>query len=341
MVRWMRAFKHLGLAFLVLGTATSSTASPSATSPSTASLSTVAENTRLLKLRYRAPAECPSATDFESEVASLLQNADEPRRETPVQVEIVALDGTPYTLSLSIFGGNRTVSGDDCVAVVRAAALFVALLLEDPGHQPAPPAPPQSASPPTAPIAASSPHDDRGNRLRPFFGVSGGLDTKTLPRMGEILGISAGIIASRFTLEAVATAGLPQQQSVDLGRTLRASFLIGGARSCYHTFIGRWLQGGPCFGLQAGVITAEGLELSAPRKANAEFLAAALGAQLWLFAQRSFAMTLEGDWVGPLVRPEIYFDGPGPPVLVHQPGASFQARLGLRWVLARSANRNH
>jgi hypothetical protein len=267
---------------------------------------------------------------------------------------LASIDGLRFTLEVTHGGSDwkldlgttqppdgeprhRTLNGKSCVEVTDAAAVLIAMSIENAAPPPTPTATPTPAPSATASNVASSesarsrtdagtaPHRERPppNRLRASVGAGALFDTAALP--GPAFGVAAGAAlrtgAARF--EAQADVLFPETVALADGAKADISLLSGALLACLaHDTSQLALLG--CAGFELGRLSGEGRQVTDPHIASALWAAirAETGAELSL----SPALHLTGR-IGltmPVTRPEFVLDGN----LVHRPAA-----VGLRALL--------
>lgn len=186
-----------------------------------------AQTRRLLDLDYQVPPPCPSAADFESDVRAVLKSSTSKSAEISVRIR-VSREEENFVLQMRLPTGHRKLVGASCEDVTEAAALVVALLLEDPAFQLESPA--KKSQP--APVDESPrSHDPPG--VSWAFDLGGGIDVGTLQVEAPLAYLAAGTTIGQVGWSIrVDYAGLPSQRLDEL-RTLRMSTAPGRSR-CLH-----------------------------------------------------------------------------------------------------------
>lgn len=236
--------------------------------------------------------------------------------------------------------GERTLRGANCEEVVSAGALVVALAVDSnavaarqraggvasfassenstTGPAPSPPssAAPRAADaplPPVAPVAGPA----RQERLDPPRTTTGDVvalgvvDVGTMPGLAPGTGIRAGFGSGRFALgvdvayffERFAKARSEPEGS---GKGANVSLLRGALRGCHVTPLGRF-ELGPCAGVEAGALLAQGAEFR-QTSAQVEPWLALLGlGEIRYVGAAPLSLRAALGFAAPLGRPHIRY----------------------------------
>lgn len=255
-------------------------------------LSTSARVARAAELRidWRAPAECPSASHVKAHALTLLDGAV--HSSLIAEVEVTEREGS-YRAHIVLRGpngfGERDIEDRRCDVLADSVAVLIAL-----------------STPPSARVDTGS---GWALALRPEARVLFG----TLPRSAAGVGGAIAIegVAS-LRLELHGTFYVPQS-STFAGTSLGGRFqlLTAGASLCRTWSFGRF-NGGPCLGAQLHYISASGFGGDVELPGSTSFWGPSLrlfgSVQLWSFL--SIHVSAEG--MVPVSRPQFVFSDLGP-----------------------------
>ena len=278
--------------------------------------SSVANADAELQLQWIAPTECPSQAEIAARVLDIVGPNARPRQVVDAKVSVSRSDAD-WLAEIHLKGSTRTVQGESCAALGDAVAVIVALAVE------------HDASPSSAPEYEKKPEKEKrpaesspsANVL--FVGVAMGIGAGTLPAADVGPAIVAGWNAGRFRL------------GVDLGLTAKvegrtaerpsegATFWLarGGARACY-TFLEGAFVVGPCAGIEADRIAANGFGSPQPKNTSAIVPIGFTGVLALIRVSSPLFVRATLDGAVPLDRPSFSVEGTGP---VHRVSA-----VGLR-----------
>jgi hypothetical protein len=299
-----------------------------------------------LSFDYDAPAQCPSADEFATEVAQRLTGTTEKgfgNAAMRVHIE-AAMAG--FRGSLRVVGeqaDTRAIASQSCQDLVEALALASALLLNPMPESvsvpaPAPFEPKQRPATPPSRVMAGRPARIANQRLQ--LGAQGrfaaSVDTGALPRasFAPRVGIS---VTARTVPEWAVGLGLsatPSASSAQAVAGVRANFELRALRfeGCAAIALGSRFELMPCGLFEAGRLSASSTE-SAGQSDDRTWLApgAMLRAALEIAPKVAVYADLGVSW--PLTRAAFYFRPPagtGDPVWAHRVAArSLSASLGL------------
>lgn len=280
------------------------------------------------ELRFAAPPECAVSDGVREQVQGLTGGALAEVEGIDFELE-VQKDGSSWNLILRTLrrgestAGTRRLSGSSCAEVTDAAAVAIAMAVnERPSTEaaasasetatdaprvlaPEPPAQPAPASLAT-PLASRPPRSSTG--FSTAAALDGVLDIGALPNPapGVELGLSAGF--PRVKLVVVGSAFAAQQARLDDGKGGEFRLLLGGLLGCAQQRFGHF-QGTACGGAELGQVSAEGLGVQRPRFGNGRWRAirAEIGVSDALTAGVSLVLRLAA--IVPLERPEFVVDG--------------------------------
>ncbi len=264
-----------------------------------------------LDLEWTAPAACPGKARVVDAIERLLGRSLEGDASDPVRARAeIMRDGERWLLRLSTdresAAGPRELSGDTCEELADATALIIAIAIDPTAATRAPgrtsaaslpdatdpvvePAAPQE--PPSKRHAHAPAHDDPAvtrepdragaedppqpaaavhGLVEPYF-VS---DFGSLPSVSPGAGLAAGIAIGETRIEAFGhflaaqRATLPQGNAGgDLG------LLAAGAMVCHSPLVRAPASFGACLGIEAGVLSGEGVGVTDPASGSAAWLA--------------------------------------------------------------------
>lgn len=286
----------------------------------------------LLELRYETPPECPAASEFHREVEALAVDSPSSARQVAIWVRVEVREGE-YFLSLESPAGKRELTGASCRDVTRAAALFVALLLEDPRYRddvadasssPSPRSSPERTTKPDQDDVPAAPRD-----IRFALGLVLGIETGLLPVPSPFGEVTVGLRSSRWMFEAQGHGLMWSRKTLDSAERIETNAWGGGLRGCFLPVV--WQRGalGPCVGVLAGALFVRVSEIEDPNRAAPAFIHTELGGRLVTDFSARGALVFTAAWAQPLLRPDVYlreFEGER---LVHRSSPALRASLGL------------
>jgi hypothetical protein len=286
-------------------------------------------------LRWQAPSECPTGEQVLKDARTLAAGRDEAASGAPVTVDAVVerLAAARWSLTLAIGRAQRRIEASSCKQLARAAALYVALIMEPSVGAPAestasaspPPAPSPAPSPaPPAPLASRDvPARPRSQREVSMLAAAGLLvDSATMPRT-ELLGLlELGARYRRLDLTVRALAGPAQETTImgDAGARLRP--MSAALRPCYAVLVTHPFRLGACAEGEMGWIHAEGIGVAQVRTSDA------VGMSLGGEVAASWAVGTNFEWrlgagvLVPVIRPRFELTGVGS---VFEPGLALRA----------------
>jgi hypothetical protein len=253
-------------------------------------------------------------------------------------VERLAADR--WSLTLAIGPAQQRVHAASCDQLARAAALFVALVMDpsradlargvssDTGDAgppaPSPPAVSPRAAPPAptgAPVNSPAQFEGRSGRRDVSLLVAAGLliDAGTLPRPELLAALEGGIRYARVEITLQGAVGTVQEKTIDAAAGARLWPASVTITPCYVPIVVGRLRFGPCAQGEVGWIHAQGIGVSQSRSADSAWLS--LGAELaaWFGLGRHFEARVGVGVLAPAVRPNFELTGLGS---VFQPGVA-------------------
>jgi hypothetical protein len=277
----------------------------------------VADERPSVALEWSAPSGCPSREEVEERILQLVGDAHSDGR-LHARAHL-ANDGAAgafrgdVELATASEVSSRHLEGDSCAAVSDAIALIVALAIEPRAGAPEPPAPSPQPSPP-ADVRPPDvrPPDRKAARRWVFLAASGRLDVGALPAPAVGAEIAVGFRPRHVELEIggamLASARATLAVRPDKGADIRLTEL--GGRGCYEV-LDAPLDFGPCVGLHARWLSAEGFGADVPRDAMAVFGVASLGAMAKARLSSWIGLRLLAEAAFPLARPAFEIDNGG------------------------------
>jgi hypothetical protein len=310
-----------------------------------------------LALSARVPADCPGRQALHDEVLRLARvGADAPRRlEAEVDVEKSGVATFSLALSTRLDGvsGERRFEGSTCQAVMEAAALTLALMLnpevEPPRGVAADEGPPSLASaevsrpapartlpdrsqPPrprlSSPSESTTPSVELHGTLAALAGIQAGLLPKAGPELSAAIGVSTRRVGAFLTASYVPAQDARLSGQEAGGRLWAASANLLG---CWSALAGAAGSVGPCAGGELSRVAGRGLDVDEPKDGAIIWGSVVAGVSGGLRLSPSFE--LRGTVLGlvPLARPEVFLDDIGQ---VHEPGRlTGRAQAGLAFEL--------
>ncbi|MFO0686385.1 MAG: hypothetical protein U0234_30255 [Sandaracinus sp.] len=280
-------------------------------------------------LTLEAPASCPTSDVLRSEIASLVGRpaADVILPEGLDPHVVIRAEGERFVLEIRDGETQRALRDGSCAALMRAAALIVALRIDaDTATLAAataaePPAPPPPPDPPPAP--ATPPR----RRHHPYEGGAR-LGDPRLPRPLPAYALGAGVLVeggivpaitasfaldgvlrvdhfeARLRLTYVTEQGQPQSVGVS------ASAALGTFLACGRPFDARFALA-LCGGVEAGALFARSYGVLRPGSDEPWTMAGVLGVWLPLIPWQSLDISLGAEVWARLVRPEFDVTGVG------------------------------
>jgi hypothetical protein len=298
-------------------------------------------------LRWNAPSECPGGDRVLDDARSLAGNrsthpapgpASSPTAqspsEKPVEVEGVVerLAADRWAVTLTIGAAQRRIEAASCAQVARAAALFVALVMDpsldgasfgdtargvqgeaapDAGAAdaatPAPSAP--RAAPSTPALEADAPNRKRVVSVLAAAGLM--LDVGTVPR-AELLGeIELGIRYRRFEVTLQGAIGPNQDKTLDGGVGVRMRPQSAMLVPCFAALVLDRFRLAPCARSELGWIHAQGIGVSEARSTDAIWVSVGGELSAWWVLGANVEARIGVGALFPVVRPHFELIGVG------------------------------
>lgn len=258
--------------------------------------------------RWEAPAECPPQRDVLERLSAVLSSDGFEQKpldlgETRIFGSIQRA-GPAWVLDLDVTDarGRRTrrLQAERCDELAQAAALALALLLEEkwedavPHDAPAAGIEPEEApemKPPALAVSArsadakdslgtpapeASPADSEALGIRLALGADAILDSSTLADASFGAGLRAQLGAGRFGAGVHAVFLPARKEELGEGESVELGLFAAGVRLCGTLAEGTW-GAEICAGGEAGWVSAKGIGLIAPEQGDGAWLAPSLG----------------------------------------------------------------
>lgn len=290
-----------------------------------------------------APEGCATEGGLEDEVASLVgRPAAEILLPQGLDARVtITAEGASFILRVEDADGARTLRDGSCAALVRAAALIIALRVDadaatlaaaaaaEPENEPEPPAPPPAPRPaprfrvPVMEWAHRLPRPGTPDRLPLFsLGVGGFVEAGSVPVISASFAVDVVVRVERFELRVRGSYVAEQGQEAVYGVAASAvlATLLGCGRPFDATFPLAF-----CGGVETGTLFAHSYGVTVSGASTNWTVAGVVGLWLPLIPWPGIDISLGAEaWVR-FYRPEFAIDGIGP---VWDPGL-FGGRFGL------------
>ncbi len=276
-------------------------------------------------LEWDAPSDCPSGPEAMNRIQQAVGRSDLRRDPVRARVLVHAEPGGGWRaeVELAVEGARerRSLEGASCRQVVDAIVVMIAMVAAVEPESPASP-------PPVAPRATVPPRiHDKVARKALGLGLSADIDLGTLPSTALGGGIRLDWDAPRADVGIVVDAASSANGTLAEQPHQGASFWLARARArgCYP-MLGAALTAGPCAGIGAEAVVANGFGSTHPSNAIAWLPMVSFGGQvvLWLTPWLSLHLVGEGS-VLPVTR-SFVIDDAG---TVHRPATlTFGAAFG-------------
>ncbi|HVY45166.1 MAG TPA: hypothetical protein VHB21_04765 [Minicystis sp.] len=294
-----------------------------------------------IELRVSAPSACTDADRLRAAIDGI-RGPGRSGAGAPfaADVEITGVQGE-YHLAISVHAAGaptRELVDPDCHHLADAAAVILALAIEDaeqrareakpPRRETAPAAAPRSPAQRSSPVAPRrfGPRASEPVHLALAAGTS--LDLAALP--APALGFSAGLAVARRDLvgEAAFVAFAPRAAEVAGGHGGgEMSFIAGALRACWTPLRAAAVAWGPCAGVELGATRGVGFGVERPSADTEPWVAPDAGVRAELRVERRLALVAGGDALFPVIRPHFRLQGVGE--VFQPPPVSGRFSLGL------------
>lgn len=280
-------------------------------------------------LSLEAPASCPTSDVLQSEIASLVGRpaADVLLPEALDPHVVIRAEGERFVLEIRDGETVRTLRDASCAALMRAAALIVALRIDADTATLAAATAAEPPPPPLPPPAPPEPAPPRRRRHHPYEGGAQ-LGTPTITRPLPTFAIGAGAlveggivpaITASFALDGVVRVDhfearlrvsyvTEQGQAQHVG--VSASATLATLLACGRPFDARFALA-LCGGVEAGTLFARSYGILRPGSDDPWTLAGVLGVWLPLIPWAPLDISLGAELWARLVRPEFDVTGVG------------------------------
>jgi len=255
-----------------------------------------------IELTWEAPPECPDRSVILELLVRMRGNELATGTEAHVLVtrEPTEVWRGDITLRTAQGVAKRTLRGESCQALAEATAVVLSITLQ---HTPPPPPPPNREK--TRPVAP---------RSRVWAaGVSGLLDTGTLPATGVGVGIGGAFVPRGARLELDMNWLARREEVIPSKPWEGADFGWWriGVRGCRTYGLGQRVVAGPC--LSAGVewLTGSGFGSQDPTQSTSTTLALGAGIIARLRLGEQAGLRASGEVAAPLRRPVFVIEGTG------------------------------
>ena len=297
----------------------------------------------MLELDWSAPSECPDGAHVKARVEALVGADVHATRPLQARGQVTeAADASGYRLMLVVrrAAAERTMADADCARLAEAAALILALDIEeiaqaDAPTEPLPPVPPdvptrtsEAAAPRRPPRTAMTPAPPARERLSLSAGARVVLDHGSLPRTTGGLAVVAGAAHGRATVEQHAARIARQLAGGPPGgcRPADGDLATAGARACLRHLV-ETTAVRACAGAELGRMGTRGIGIAQPGSSAALWGAASLTFEARPFQLRPVSPVI-GMTVGhPFTAPDALILGFG--TVFEPPIVYLRTHLGL------------
>jgi hypothetical protein len=306
-------------ALLVILTADAAGAAPPAPAPAPST------SDPPIELTWVAPKECPTADELKAEIRRVAGPVAPMAERPEANASIHRLRGEAWQLTLvtksGVLTGERKLAAGDCVELMRAAALVMALMINPTAGAPPEPPPPPPAPPPPPPPAPPAYRFAAGADIVAGLGALPGLAFGGGLRFAAGGGTFSAII--RGALWGTRRAGSPS----DAGAGGSFGLADAGVGGCARALLGQPLSLALCGGALILRTQGAGYGVTNPGQAAAWWSAGFLGGDLRWMMTRRHGLRIGLETVAPLARPTFALQGVGS---VYRP-AAIGARATLGW----------
>lgn len=278
-------------------------------------------------LRWDSPPNCQRSDTVSEQVEALIHRPLDEVEALEIRVAI-RQDGDAWTLDLvtrtapTSATRKRTVTGRSCAEISDAAAVLVAMAIQDAAREPSaedsnPGSETQTSEETTTPIAESPPalptppHTPAPARRAPLVssllaaGVIG--DSAALPGGSLGFAVDAGLRYGALRAEFEGTALAPRTRELAAGQSAEFSFFAGALLGCVEGKLRPVLAFG-CGGFELGRLSGEGRGVINPRVGSATWQAARFDLGLAFPSSGSLRFHSRVGVVAALARPSFQLD---------------------------------
>jgi hypothetical protein len=289
-----------------------------------------------IAVTWDAPEGCPGVDELRAEIRRLAGPAPAPAELPSAQASVRRGPKDTWQLTLltragTLEGERRLVSGD-CVALMRATALVLALMINPSAGAPEPPPPPPPRAPP--PVVAAPPPPAAPEPRLPRFaaGIDLLVGTGVLPG-GATAGLGGRLvwfwralsIEGRANFWRAGSATSPGDASTG-GAFERADGAVAGCATARRA---RRVSPGICLGVSLSRAHGSGFGVSDPSAATGWWTGGLVEGNVRFRPTARNAVRVAIEGFAPFGRPTFALEGIGP---VWTP-AAFGARATLGWEL--------
>jgi hypothetical protein len=288
-----------------------------------------------VELEWVAPAECPTGAQVLEDARGLVtgEHPASPAERMTVHAVVEAIADNRWRLSLSVGSSRRQVEASSCAELGRAAALFLALLVDPLRREAAeaPPSPPprlvpsepRAAAPSAAPPPRPAPEPEPA---RWALGIGAGLDYGTL-RAPVVLGaLGASVSVGSWEVNAYGWLGSKHTRRLRSGVGAELVPGVGILEGCYAHGFGSTFRLGPCLAGEFGVLRGRATGVDHPRSGYWPWIGLDATVAFTVLVGRHVELRGAAGGALPLYRPAFSVAGEQ----VTEPGLALRASaLGL------------
>lgn len=280
-----------------------------------------AEGEREVRLRYAAPAECPTADDFAAEVrarTALARISENAGADTTLDVQIKNVEGgSSGTMRLYTGVGATTpreVKAATCVQVVSALALMAALAIDPEASTEPPPEPRVEQKPAPPPPPTVAPRRIVSTAARARFRWKPGIAVEALGGVTRDLVLG---VRPFFELVhegpspwgfAARLSGVRAQGSVRIdegaGDFTLWALRLEGCPLHYRPWAPLWLSS--CLTLDGGEVDAAGTDVTPAAEVRRAWITGGASGRVEIRLFERLSLELGGDVLFPFVRDRFY-----------------------------------
>jgi hypothetical protein len=289
------------------------------------------------RVRWIAPAECPTEAEVRAE-ARAIQGGATPAGQVDARA-VVTSSGSRWHVDLTVVAehgsGERSFDASSCRELANAVALIVALRADStqpPLSEKRTSAKPQeepTATPPSGLLGAERPTQvppRGGDGPRLSIATGGVLDVGLLPRPGAGGTVAVGVLLGRARIEAHASL-LASQRARDPARQAQGvdvEALGAGARGCFALLPTEGVTVAPCLGVGVERLASTGFGGDSTFARESAWLSAEAGGLGTWAIGRFFALRAGAGLVLPTARPKFVVLAPDGSVadVLHKPAAT-------------------
>ena len=278
-------------------------------------------------LRWDSPPNCERSDAVSEQVEALIHRPLDEVEALEIRVAI-RQDGEVWTLELVTEAAptsatrKRTLTGRSCAEISDAAAVLVAMAIQDAAREPSAEdsnadretqareeiTTPVAESPPTRPAAPRMPASPRRAPLGSSLLAAGVIgDSAALPGGSLGFAVDAGLRYGALRAGFEGTALAPRTRELAAGQSAEFSFFAGALLGCVEGELRPVLAFG-CGGFELGRLSGEGRGVINPRIGSATWQAARVDLGLAFPSSGSLRFHARVGVVAPLARPSFQLD---------------------------------